>query len=201
MNGQIQYGASHEVTSATTGDDDADAEPAPHADLRRRLMRFRHELRLSGSHPSRAGIDRLLALARELALDDQDIREELNEIAAAREGVEMAEAIARHGLPVATPLAPLPADEQCHFVAPVRFGRRRSDQIGHLELTTARVKFTGTRDITVSWPEVDRIDRAGREIVISLANSRRVLRFACSTAREAARGAIIGRHLAEAVAT
>src|SRR5688572_5080249 len=33
--------------------------------------------------------------------------------------------------------------DACHFLAPVRCGRRRTDQFGHLELTTERLRFHG----------------------------------------------------------
>jgi hypothetical protein len=84
----------------------------------------------------------------------------------------------------------------CHFVAPVRFGRRRADQYGHLVLTAGWLKFRGTQDMSISWDEVADAQRAGREVVISFDGSRRLLRFGCSSEAEAARGAAISQHLA-----
>jgi hypothetical protein len=39
------------------------------------------------------------------------------------------------------------------------------------------------------------VHRAGREIVVSLEQSRRLLRFSCYSIAEAARGGVIARHL------
>jgi hypothetical protein len=92
------------------------------------------------------------------------------------------------------PLAP--GDER-HFVAPVRFGRRRADQYGHLVLTSGWLKFRGTIDVSVTWGEVAHVQRARREIVVSLRDSRRLLRFSCHSESEAVRGALIAEHLAQ----
>jgi hypothetical protein len=184
VDGQIQYGAGEPLTSQAT-----------------RLGRFRHELRLLGSHPSRRDLDRLLARARALDLPDEEIREELTEIHAAMEAADLADQIVRHGVPEVLPLEPLPANQRCHFLAPVRCGRRGADRIGHLELTSDWLKFCGPSDVNVTWTEIAGIERVGREIVVSLVNSRRLLRFACQTLNEAARGAVIARYLAARVAT
>jgi hypothetical protein len=97
--------------------------------------------------------------------------------------------------PVAVAPDPLAHGDICHFVAPVRFGRRRADQYGHLVLTAGWLKFRGTQDMSVTWDELADAQRAGREIVVSFAGSRRLLRFACHSAAEAARGAVIARYL------
>src|SRR5215831_11193734 len=102
-----------------------------------------------------------------------------------------------HGdVPAVKPPVPLAPGDTCHYVAPVRFGRRRSDQYGHLVLTGGWLKFRGTLDVSILWSEVSRVERATRDVVISLEDSRRVLRFACHSEAEAARGAVLARHLA-----
>ena len=42
-------------------------------------------------------------------------------------------------------------DDPCHFATPVRFGRRRTDQVGHLVFTSAWLRFRGTVDFAVAW--------------------------------------------------
>jgi len=115
---------------------------------------------------------------------------------AAIEAADFGHRIAREGLPVVEALDRLSPGEQAHFVTPVRFGRRRSDQCGHLELTSSRLRFHGALDIGVAWSEVATVEREGHEIVVSLATSRKVLRFSCYAATEAARGVLIARCLA-----
>jgi hypothetical protein len=110
---------------------------------------------------------------------------------------ELANRLCRGDLPVVMPPDHLAPGDECHFVAPVRFGRRRSDQYGHLLLTSGWLKFRGTLDISVTWSEVTDARRAAREIVISLQESRRLLRFSCHSEAEAARGATIAQHLAQ----
>jgi hypothetical protein len=102
-----------------------------------------------------------------------------------------------HGdLPTVKPPDPIAPGDTCHYLAPVRFGRRRSDQYGHLVLTAGWLKFRGTLDVSVSWSEVARVDRMSREVVVSLEDSRRLLRFSCHSETEAARGVLLARHLA-----
>lgn len=120
------------------------------------------------------------------------------ELRAAQETTAFADRLASQGLPVVDPIGRLPADERAHFVTPVRFGRRRGDQCGHLELTNARLRFLGALDVGVAWSEVESVDRTGHEIIVSLATSPRVLRFSCYAATEAARGTLIARQLAGA---
>lgn len=117
---------------------------------------------------------------------------------AARETIDLRDRIARQGLPVVDSTGRLPPDEHAHFVTPVRFGRRRSDQCGHLELTSARIRFRGALDVGVAWSEVESVERDGHDIVVSLAASPKVLRFSCYAAVEAARGALIAQELAAA---
>jgi hypothetical protein len=148
------------------------------AELARRLAQFRHEVNKIGDQPTRAGLEALLALARDLGLRDGEISEELTQIRASLEAVDLADKIARDALPVVNSNEPLAPGDVCHFVAPVRFGRRRSDQFGHLSLTSGWLKFRGARDI-----------------IVSLHDSKRVLRFSCNTASEAARAGVLAQRL------
>lgn len=92
---------------------------------------------------------------------------------------------------------PLAPGDECHFVAPVRFGRRRADQYGHLVLTSGWLKFRGTIDVSVTWGEVAHVQRARREIVVSLRDSRRIFRFSCHSDGEAVCGVLIAEYLAQ----
>jgi hypothetical protein len=94
---------------------------------------------------------------------------------------------------VTTPTAP----EECHFVTPVRFGRRKTDQAGHLVMTTSWLKFQGRVDLSVSWADVSGVQHEKDSVVVALHDTRRVLRFCCGGDDEAARGATVARHLAE----
>lgn len=175
------------------------SEPTPvpaSAAASSQLGTFRHELRTIGKQATRADLQRLVERARELGLREQDVLEELAEIRMSLEALDLAERIAREGLPVIASLNPLPPNDRCHFVTPVRFGRRRGDQIGHLELTTGWVKFHGALDLSVVWTEVADVERDGHDIIVSLVDSRRVLRFCCHALEEAAHGAVVARHLA-----
>jgi hypothetical protein len=95
-----------------------------------------------------------------------------------------------------TPPTALQGRDECHFSTPVRFGRRKTDQVGHLVLTTLSLTFHGTVDVTMSWTGVARADAADRDIVIALQGTRRILRFCCHGHDEATRGAAIANHLA-----
>ncbi len=64
-------------------------------------------------------------------------------------------------------------------------------------LTSGWLKFRGTVDISVAWSEVAEVQRGRREMVVSLRDSRRLLRFSCHSEAEAARGALIARHLTQ----
>ena len=193
MNGQIQYGDGRVLTSAGT--------PAPPADSAVRLGTFRHELRKAGRQPERSTLLRLIERARELGLRDEEILLELHEIRVALEALDYAERLTLEGLPVVPPIDRLPAGEHCHFAIPVRFGRRRADQIGHVEFTSGWLKFHGALDVSVVWSEVTSVERDGRDIIVSLADSQRVLRFCCHSAEEAARGTSVARHLVATAAS
>ena len=193
MNGQIQYGDGRVLTSAGT--------PAPPADSAVRLGTFRHELRKAGRQADRSTLLRLIERARELGLRDDEILLELHEIQVALEALDYAERLTLEGLPVVPAIDRLPPGEHCHFATPVRFGRRRADQIGHVELTSSWLKFHGALDMSVVWSEVTLVERDGRDIIVSLADSQRVLRFCCHSAEEAARGASVARHLVTTAAS
>ena len=110
---------------------------------------------------------------------------------------ELAERLGRGELPTVKAPDPLAPGDECHFVTPVRFGRRRADQYGHLVLTSGWLKFRGTIDVSVAWGEVADVQRARRELVVSLRDSRRLLRFSCHSEAEAIRGALIAQHLTQ----
>jgi hypothetical protein len=110
---------------------------------------------------------------------------------------ELADQLRRGNLPQATAPDPLAPGDECHFVTPVRFGRRRADQYGHLVLTSGWLKFRGTLDLSVAWSEVGAVHGAAREVVVSLQDSRRLLRFSCHSESEAERGVVIAQYLAQ----
>jgi hypothetical protein len=89
-----------------------------------------------------------------------------------------------------------PGDDRCHLVTPVRFGRRRTDQVGHLLLTSAWLQFRGTVDLSLSWSEVSSVDYAGCDLVVALHGTARTLRFCCQTEGEALRAGATAGHLA-----
>jgi hypothetical protein len=198
VNGQIQYGSHSPLTSAATP---ATLGPAPDAlpqdnESLRRLGEFRHEVKCLANPPTRQELQRLVDIARDLHLQDDTISDELAEIRAAFEALDLADQISRGDLPLVVSLEPLPQGDVCHFVTPVRFGRRRADQFGHLELTTGYLRFHGALDVSVVWRAIGGVQRHGRDIVVSLADSRRVLRFSCHALSEAARGAVVATYLA-----
>lgn len=88
------------------------------------------------------------------------------------------------------------SEEECHFTAPVRFGRRKTDQVGHLLFTSGWLKFHGTVDISVAWAEVSRVDHHDGFMIVSLHGTRRTLCFLCQTEEDAARGSVVATHLA-----
>jgi len=120
-----------------------------------------------------------------------------DETAIQSETTELANRLKLGDLPLAKAPDPLAPGDQCHFVTPVRFGRRRSDQYGHVVLTSGWLKFRGTLDLSVTWSEIASVQRTGCEIIVSLQDSRRLLRFSCHSELEAARGAVIAQYLAQ----
>jgi len=113
------------------------------------------------------------------------------------EATELANRLRRGDVPTAKAPDPLAPGDHCHYVTPVRFGRRRSDQYGHLVMTSGWLKFRGTLDLSVSWSEIADVQRAFREVVVSLQDSRRLLRFSCHSEAEAAYGAVLAQHLSQ----
>jgi len=113
------------------------------------------------------------------------------------ETTELANRLRRGEWPTATAPDPLAPGDECHYVTPVRFGRRRADQYGHLILTSGWLKFRGTLDLSITWSEVADVQRVSRDVVVSLQDSRRLLRFSCHSAGEAARGVVLAQHLTQ----
>jgi hypothetical protein len=120
-----------------------------------------------------------------------------NDTAIQLETTELVNRLRRGELPTATAPDPLAPGDECHYVTPVRFGRRRADQYGHLILTSGWLKFRGTLDLSVTWSEVADVHRISRDVVVSLQDSRRLLRFSCHSDSEAARGAVLAQHLTQ----
>jgi hypothetical protein len=167
------------------------------AELARRLGQFRHAVNAVGDEPTRDTLEALLRYARMLELRDDEIAGELATLRAAIDGVELTARLERGDLPVVHAVGMAPGDE-CHFSAPVRFGRRRADQFGHLLLTSGWLKFRGSFDLSVAWSEVARIERAGLELIAQLHDSRRMHRFALQTEAEAIQGGVLAQHLMRA---
>jgi hypothetical protein len=105
----------------------------------------------------------------------------------------------QYGRPgTATPLQTAGAmaeDDRSHLSLPVRFGRRKTDQLGHLVFTGAWLQFRGTIDMSVPWSEVARVDPADSDLVVSLHGTRRTLRFSCQSHEDALRGSVTAAHL------
>ena len=165
-------------------------------ELSRRLGLFRHQVSTTGDAPTRDGLERLLRLAGELKLPDAEIADDLARIRASLAALTLRDALRSGDWPTAASPDTLAAGDTCHFVCPVRFGRRRNDQYGHLVLTRARLKFRGALDMSVAWSEVASVERTERELIVALQDSRRMLRFSCHTLDEAARAGVIASELA-----
>jgi hypothetical protein len=114
------------------------------------------------------------------------------------DALDLADIITTGPLPIVATREPLPAGDVCHFASPVRFGRRRCDQFGHLELTSGWLKFRAALDVSVAWSEVATVHRTGREVVVALVDSTRLLRFWCPCLADAARAAALAGHFAAA---
>jgi hypothetical protein len=167
-------------------------------ELAARIGRFRNAVNAIGDNPTRPQLQDVLTLARSLELREHEISDELAQVRASLEALTLREQIEAGRLPVVKPSGPLPPGDDCHFMAPVRFGRRKSDQFGHLLLTTGWLKYRGTLDVSVAWSEVAEVQRAGRDLIVALQDSRRLLRFCCHEVEEAARAGVIAEHLARA---
>lgn len=167
-------------------------------ELAQRLAQFRHDLRAVGDAPPRATLEALVARAAELELLEDEIREELAQLRACLEGLDLKADLLRGELPSVEAPDAFAIGETCHFACPARFGRRRADQFGHLVLSSSALRFRGALDISVVWSEVASVRCYGREIRVTLHDSSRVLRFSCQSPGEAARGGVIAEHLAHA---
>ena len=103
----------------------------------------------------------------------------------------------QYGLPLPlTSIPSPPTSEVACFTAPVRCGRRRHDEVGHLELTNHRLRFHGTFDVNIAWGDIASIDRTDREMVVSLRERRRQFRFCFHTSDEARKGTELAGQLA-----
>lgn len=63
-------------------------------------------------------------------------------------------------------------------------------------MTSRRLRFHGAIDANVAWSDIAGIERAGRDVIVSLREQRRLYRFCCHTVSEAVQGAVVARHLA-----
>jgi hypothetical protein len=167
-------------------------------ELGRRLAQFRHELVAAGDAPARAVLERLIRRADDLGLREDEVAEELAQLRACIDALELQERLSRGEFPSAELPDRAAPGETCYFVCAVRFGRRRADQIGHLVLTNAWLKFRGALDVSVGWGEIASVRRAARDVIVALQDSRRVLRFSCHSHMEAARAGVLAEHLARA---
>jgi hypothetical protein len=167
-------------------------------ELARRMGRFRDAIHAVGDVPTQEQLTSLLRLAHDLALREEEIPNELTHIRAAVAAVSLREQIERGHMPVVAAPANLPAGDECHFTAPVRFGRRRADQLGDLFLTSGWLQFRGVLDLSVAWSEIAGVQRAGSEVIVTLRDSRRALRFCCLHVEESARAGVIAEYLASA---
>jgi hypothetical protein len=86
------------------------------------------------------------------------------------------------------------ADDRSHLTLPVRFGRRRTDQVGHLVFATAWLQFRGTVDMSVPWSEVSRVEHEDAALVVSLHGTQRTLRFSCQSHEDAVRCTVMATH-------
>ena len=90
----------------------------------------------------------------------------------------------------------LSGDDSSHLTIPVRFGRRKTDQVGHRVFASRSLMFHGTVDMRISWSEVSRIDHAERDLVVSFHGTQRTMRFCCQGEEEALQASVLGAHLA-----
>ena len=63
-----------------------------------------------------------------------------------------------------------------------------------------RAMADGALDVSVVWQAIAGVQRNGRDIIVSLVDSRRRLRFCCHAPSEAARGAVVATYLANVAA-
>ncbi len=141
------------------------------------------------------GLFRPLTSGPTPAAVNRDLRPSLEQERQARQdALALADDIAHGNLPVVATREPLPAGDVCHFATRARFGRRRTDQSGHLELTNTWFTFRAALDVSVSWSQVAHVHLDGREVAIALVDSTRLLRFWCPGLSDAARAAVLAEH-------
>jgi len=166
-----------------------------------RLARFRHAVNAVGNNPTRAQLEDVMTLAHHLQLRDDEVDEEITRIRAALTALTLRDEIRAGTLPVVSSAGALAPGDVCHFRAPIRFGRRRADQFGHLLLTSGWVKYRGSIEVSTAWSEVASVGRAGTDVIMALQDSRRLLRFCFKDVEEAARAGVIAEHLASLART
>lgn len=164
-------------------------------ELAARLARFRHAVNAIGDAPTRDQLEGVLTLARSLELREEEIADDATRVRASLAALTLRDEIALGRLPIVETGSALPCDDVCHFLAAVRFGRRRSDLQGQLLLTRDWLKFSGASDLSVAWTQVDEVQRAGPDLVVTLDDRGRGYRFSFRTAEEAARAGVLAAHL------
>lgn len=165
-------------------------------------MRFANSTRtissraeLAYDNPSRQQLEQVFDRVKKLGFKEEDLAPELAPLRGCLDALDIQDRIGMGMLPIISERVDgLSPNDACHFAAPVRFGRRLADQFGHLLFTSSWIRFRGAMDMSITWTEVCDVQRDRREIVVSLLQSRRTLRFWCHTYSEAAVGVIIGEH-------
>lgn len=182
MNGKFQYGSARTVTSRAT----------------RALTQFRAAIAALGEHPTRGELENALKLAHSLGLRQDEIAAELTQIHAALRAIDLRDHLTAGRLPVVDCRQPLPPHEMCHYTAPARFGRRKSDHFGHLLLTSAALMFRGSLDVRLPWAEVAAVRRDGCDLMITVrANVHEGYRFCCQTMDEAVSAGVLADYLTQ----
>src|SRR4051812_12715034 len=168
-------------------------------ELTARLGRFRHAVNAIGDSPTRAQLEAVLKMANDLDLHDDEIADDVGRVHASIAALELLEQIESGRLPIVAAPAALSSGDTCHFVAPVRCGRRRADQYGELLLTTGWLRFAGRVDASVGWNQIADIQRAGKTLVVTVEGRRGAFRFSFQSIEEAARCGVIAGPLRSAV--
>jgi len=164
-------------------------------ELTSRRARFRHAVNGIGDTPTRAQLEEVVAFARGLDLREEEIADDLDRVRASMAALTLLEEISVGQLPVVAMDPPLRSGGTCHFLAPVCCGRRRSDEHGHLQLTTDWLRFTGPVDASVAWSQVIGIQRAGTDLIVTIEGRHGMFRFTFRSVEEAARCGVIAGHL------
>src|SRR3954470_14461428 len=167
-------------------------------ELTMRLARFRHAVNAIGDTPTRPQLEAVLKMANDLDLHDDEIADDVGRVHASIAALELLEQIESGRLPVVAAAPTLSSGDTCHFVAPVRCGRRRADQFGELFLTTGWLRFAGRVDASVGWNQIADIQRAGKTLVVTVDGRRGAFRFSFQSVEEAVRCGVIAGHLRSA---